>query len=104
MNSVGKSTAMLAYIPFVGFMIAFFVNREERHSLATWHIKNAFGLFILFVVAMVIMNEVHLLAGDILWLLTLFLWIYSFVMATKYREIGVPGLSDKFQRWFTFLD
>jgi|26BtaG_2_1085354.scaffolds.fasta_scaffold00019_44 uncharacterized membrane protein len=104
MKPAGKSTALLAYIPFVGFMIAFFVNREDHDPFPTWHIKNAFGLFILFVISLVIMNEVNTLAGDILWLIALFLWIFSFIMALKDKEIGVPGLGDKFQKWFTFLD
>ena len=104
MKPAGKSTALMAYIPFMGFMIAFFVNRENNHPFATWHTKNAFGLFLIFVASMVIMNEIHSLTGDILWLLTLFVWIFCFVMALQYKEKGIPGLSEKFQIWFRFLD
>ena len=28
---LGKNTALVAYAPFVGFMIAFFLNKEENH-------------------------------------------------------------------------
>ena len=49
-SPAGKSTALIAYAPFVGFLIAYFINRDENHEFATWHIKNMFGLFILFVV------------------------------------------------------
>lgn len=104
MKPAGKSTALLAYIPFVGFMIAYFVNREDNYSFATWHIKNMFGLFIMFVVAMVVMNEIHSVTGDISWLLTFCLWIFSFIMAVGNKEKGIPVLSEKFQDWFTFLD
>lgn len=104
MKPPGKSTALLAYIPFVGFMIAYFVNREDNHPFATWHIKNMFGLFLMFVVSMVIMNEIHSLTGDILWLLTFVLWIFSFIMALRNKEKSIPVLSEKFQDWFTFLD
>lgn len=105
MNSPqGKNAALLAYIPFVGFMIAFFVNQEDNHPFATWHIKNMFGLFIMFISAMVIMSEVHTPAGDILWIVTTCLWIFSFIMAINNKEKGIPLLSEKFQEWFTFLN
>lgn len=104
MEPLGKSTALLAYIPFVGFMIAFFVNREDHLPFATWHTKNMFGLFIMFVVAMVVQAEIDSLSGDIIWFITFVFWIFSFVMATKGKEKGIPVLSEKFQEWFTFLD
>jgi len=100
----GKNTALLAYIPFVGFLIAFFLNREDNCPFATWHIKNMFGLFILFVSAMVIMSRVHTATGDILWIVTTGLWGFSFVMAVNNKEQGIPLLSEKFQEWFTFLN
>lgn len=100
----GKNTALLAYIPFVGFMIAFFVNREANHPFATWHTKNMFGLFIMFVVSMVVQAEIDSLTGDILWFISLGLWIFSFIMATRNKEQGVPLLGEKFQEWFSFLN
>lgn len=100
----GKSTALLAYIPLVGFMIAYFTNQEDKHPFATWHTKNMFGLFLMFLVSMVIMNEIDSFTGDILWLLSFGFWIYSFVMAMGNKEKGIPVLSEKFQQWFTFLE
>lgn len=100
----GKSTALLAYTPFVGFLIAFFINKDENHEFATWHIKNMFGLFILFVVSMVFQLRIHVLTGDILWVITLIVWIYCFAMAFQNKKKGIPILSEKFQNWFVFLN
>ncbi len=100
----GKTTALLAYIPFVGFMIAHFNNQEDKHPFATWHTKNMFGLFIMFLISVVIMNRIHWLTGDVLWVISCCFWIFSFLMAYGNKEKGIPILSDKFQNWFSFLD
>lgn len=100
----GRSTALLAYIPFVGFLIGYFVNKEDKHPFATWHIKNMFGIFLMFFVAMVVQSHISFFLGDILSGIAFVLWIYSFIMAYQYKEKGVPGLGDKFQEWFQFLN
>ncbi len=100
----GKNIAMIAYAPFVGFFIAFFMNSELKHPFATWHIKNMFGLFLLFVVSMVVQTQVNVILGDIMWLMVFVLWIFSFVMAVRNQQKAIPLLSEKFQQWFTFLN
>lgn len=100
----GKTTALLAYIPFVGFLIAFSINQEHKHPFATWHTKNMFGLFIMFFVAVVFQAKINYIIGDILWIISVILWIYSFIMAYQNKEKGVPVLGEKFQTWFRFLD
>lgn len=100
----GKNTALVAYAPFVGFLIAFFINKDENHPFATWHIKNMFGLFLMFVIALVFQNGINYVLGDIIWIFTFICWLYSFVMAYRNKERGIPGLSGWFQQWFRFLD
>ncbi|WP_410005086.1 hypothetical protein [Aequorivita nionensis] len=101
---LGKNTALVAYAPFVGFMIAFFLNKEENHDFATWHIKNMFGLFILFIVSLIVQSHVDVTIGDILWGICFLLWLYCWAMAYFNKEKGIPFLSEKFQVWFTFLN
>ena len=100
----GRTTALIAYAPFVGFLIAFFINKDDNHAFATWHIKNMFGLFLLFIVSLIVQAQVNIVAGDILWFLCLLVWIYSGMMAYFNHKKSIPVLSDKFQSWFTFLD
>ncbi len=100
----GKSAALIAYTPFVGFLISFFINQEDKHEFATWHIKNMFGIFILFLISVVIMSNVNVTGGDIMWFATFILWIYCWIMASKNKKKGIPYLSDRFQEWFVFLD
>lgn len=100
----GKTTALIAYAPFVGFMIAYFINRDENNEFATWHIKNMFGLWLLFMVSLIIQSQIDITAGDILWLITCVFWLYSGIMAYFNKKKGIPFLSEKFQDWFTFLN
>lgn len=100
----GRATALIAYIPFVGFMISYFINKDESHAFATWHIKNMFGLFLMFVVAMVVQSQIDMLAGDIIWFICCGLWLFCLAMAFFNKQKGLPFLSEKFQSWFTFLD
>lgn len=100
----GKSTAMIAYAPFVGFIIGYFINRDENHEFATWHIKNMFGMVLLFIASLVVQSRIDITTGDILWLIIFFFWIYSWVMAYYNHKKGIPFLSQKFQEWFTFLN
>ena len=50
-NPSGKTKAIIAYLTFVGLLIAYFMNKDDRHEFATWHIKNMFGLVILLFIA-----------------------------------------------------
>ena len=99
-----KSIALIAYAPFVGFFIAFFLNQDPKYPFATWHIKNMFGLFVLFISSMVIQSAVSFTIGDIIWLLVFILWIYCWLQALLGKEKGIPVLIEKYQQWFSFLD
>lgn len=103
-SPLGKSTALIAYAPFVGFMIAFFINKDENYNFATWHIKNMFGLTLMFISSLVIQSQVNVTVGDALWLLCCIIWLYSWAMAFYNQRMGIPFLSEKFQEWFTFLN
>jgi len=100
----GKSTALIAYAPFVGFFIAFFLNEDKRDPFVTWHVKNMFGIFLLFVSAMVVQSAIDYTVGDLLWVVCFILWVYCGIQAYKGQNKGIPFLSEKFQKWFSFLN
>jgi hypothetical protein len=99
----GKTKAVIAYITFIGFFIAFSMNKDKPESFATWHIKNMFGLLVLLIIAMVTQFNINLLAGDIIYWLSVIFWGFSLAMAITNKKVGIPFLSKKFQTWFTFL-
>ncbi|TDI78422.1 MAG: hypothetical protein E2O83_06250 [Bacteroidetes bacterium] len=97
----GKTKAVVAYLTFIGMLIAYFINKDNRHEFATWHIKNMFGLLILLFVAVALQSYA---IGFYIYWTSVVLWIISLIMALFNQKRGIPFLSDKFQTWFTFLD
>jgi hypothetical protein len=102
MNSPsGKTKAIIAYLTFVGTLIAYFMNRDDKHEFATWHIKNMFGLIILLAFSVGMQNYA---VGIYIYGTSVALWLISLIMAINNKQKGIPFLSEKFQTWFTFLD
>jgi uncharacterized membrane protein len=97
----GKTKAVIAYLTFVGMLIAYFMNRDEKHDFATWHIKNMFGLVIILAIAVAFQEYV---VGFYIYWASVLLWLFSLLMAMSNKKKGIPFLSEKFQTWFTFLD
>ncbi len=80
------------------------MNQDKNYDFATWHIKNMFGLSILFIVSLIIQAQINVKIGDILWLICFLIWLYCWMMAFFNKKKGIPFLSEKFQQWFTFLN
>jgi hypothetical protein len=100
-SPAGKSRAVIAYLTFIGMLVAYFMNREEKHAFASWHIKNMFGLLILLFSSLALQKyEV----GLYVYWLSVGLWLFSLSMALTNKKIGIPFLGEKFQTWFRFLD
>lgn len=100
-NPSGKTKAIIAYLTFVGLLIAYFMNKDDRHEFATWHIKNMFGLVILLFFAVALQNYAF---GVYIYWTSVLLWAISLVFALLNKKQGIPFLSEKFQAWFTFLN
>jgi len=105
MTPPGKSKAVIAYITIVGLLIAISMNKDEPHEFASWHIKNMFGLTIMFFVSVAMSYQEYLLfIGRILFFSSMFFWLFSLIMAIANKKVGIPFLSNKFDSWFTFLN
>ncbi len=102
MNNISAHTkAIIAYCTFIGLIIAYFLNKEDKHAFTTWHIKNMFGLVILLFASLAL--QAYPVGPYIYWTSTC-LWLFCFLMAILKQQIGLPFLSEKFQTWFRFLD
>lgn len=100
-NPSGKTKAILAYMTFVGLLIAYFMNKDNPHEFASWHIKNMFGLVLLLFVS-VALKEYPI--GFYIYWLSFALWLISLIFAVFNKKKGIPYLSEKFQTFFKFLD
>ena len=99
-----RNISIIAYITFIGMLIAYFLNRDKKYEVATFHIKNMFGLVLMLLSQVAQSYDYLLLFGELLWGLLFFLWLISLIMAVKNEKRAIPWLSEKFQDWFTFLN
>ena len=44
----GKTTAIVAYLTMIGALIALSMNMEPKNTFARFHIRQAFGLHLIF--------------------------------------------------------
>lgn len=107
MNTISKqekNLSLINYITFVGMIIAYFMNKDLKSGYVTYHIKVMFGLVLLLFISQVSHAYIHIILGDVLWLTSFVLWVYSFICAVQVKKPVIPFLSENFQKWFAFLD
>ncbi|MCH4822968.1 hypothetical protein ML462_07255 [Gramella lutea] len=100
----GKITAIVAYITIIGTIIAYFMNLEPKDRLASFHIRQAFGIHITFYLIGILMglfDQGIIVAAFYLFFIVL--WGYGLLMAIKGEEREVPVLGPLFQKWFSTI-
>jgi uncharacterized membrane protein len=101
----GKSAAIVSYLFFfLGSIISIFMNMEDRHEFARFHIRQSFGLHFIFIVL------TPLVSGFDEWTITFslyifysILWIYGFLGAISGKKNLVPLLGNLFQKLFKVI-
>src|SRR5690606_40952188 len=88
----GKLAAIIAHLTFLGPVIAWFINQEEKDKFGSFYIKQSVGIFLLFLLISAILPIVP----EIMFMPTLIgfyvfifiLWIYSFsgAVSNEYRS------------------
>lgn len=100
----GRNKAIICYITFVGLLIAMSMNSSEKDPFATAHIKNMFGITLLWIIAKVSIAYINLLIGEFFFWTAIGLLIYSLYRAITNKKPELPYFTEWFNKWFTFLD
>ncbi|OQD42953.1 hypothetical protein BUL40_07610 [Croceivirga radicis] len=103
----GKTTAIVSYITIVGCLIAITMNLEPKNSFARFHIRQAFGIHLLFHAMAIVATFSGIAVASISTILYLFymaMWIFGFVQVLNEKETELPLLGNHFQKWFTFIN
>jgi len=100
----GKSNAIVAYITIIGCVIAIFMNAESKNTFASFHIKQALGIHIIYFLLLALVSgfDSWLITFSI-WLFVFVLWLYGFIGALHGRKTIVPLVGEYFQKWFDKL-
>ena len=99
--SQDKTIAIIAYLTFIGLVIAFVMNNEKKDPFATYHIRQSLGL-VLTSIALSLINVIPILG----WIISLvgafvllYMWIVGLLNAINGRENPVPILGEKYLEW-----
>ena len=97
----GKTIAIISYITIIGTLIAFIMNQNKHNYFASFHIRQALGVFLTGVIVSFIQRFTHFDWFDaILGIGVFILWIIGLIGAIQGEEKRVPLLGDQFQEWF----
>ena len=97
----GKMIAIISYITVIGTLIAFIMNQNKHNYFASFHIRQAIGIFLLGLLVNFINRYSNFDSLDmILGIGVLILWVIGLIGAIKGEEKLVPLLGEQFQEWF----
>lgn len=100
-NIPGRNTAIVAYLSIVGTVIALFMNNEDKHPFASFHIRQALGIFGVFFPSGVLFGYIDSWMAMLGFCLSVFiLWLYGFLTALSGQARPVPFLGVFFQKFF----
>ena len=92
--SDGKTIAIIAHLHFIGWIIAYFLNRDNKTELGSFYLRQTLGIFLLSLFYFVP------IVGILVSIFALILWIMSLVNALGGNTKPVFMFGDKFQEWF----
>lgn len=96
----GKTMAILSYVMFVGTLIAWSMNTNHRNRFASFHIRQAIGLDILFILLGVLVSgfDTWFISAPF-YLFVMVLWGYGLAGAVMGKIYLMPIFGNFFQKW-----
>lgn len=97
----GKQIAWISYITIVGTIIAIFMNNETKNSFASFHIRQALGIFLtFFLLGYPIGYFDSWMVSASFWTFIFILWLFGFMNALSGGQKPVPFLGEFYQNVF----
>lgn len=99
-----KNAAIVAYLTIIGSVIAIFMNSENKSSFASFHIRQALGIFLtFFALGYPIGYFDSWMISSAFYIFFFILWIFGFMGALNNEEKKVPLLGNFYQNIFKSL-
>ncbi len=99
-----KNAAIVAYLTIIGTVIAIFMNNENKSAFASFHIRQALGIFLtFFALGYPVGYFDSWMISSAFYIFFFILWIYGFMGALNNEEKKVPLLGDFYQNIFKSL-
>lgn len=99
-----KVISIISYLTIVGWLLGYVLN-DQKSPLASFHQRQSLGIYLVFLVSSMLMwiPIIGWIAGVIVFLLGLALWLIGLLDAFREKMDAVPILGDDFQKWFEGL-
>ncbi|GAA3625869.1 hypothetical protein [Flavivirga jejuensis] len=100
----GRQNAIISYLTIFGTIIAFFLNNENKNEFASFHIRQALGLWLTFFALGYIIGSFDswtISLGFYMFFCVLF--IYGFMNAVGRKAQTVPLVGNLYQKIFVNL-
>ncbi len=99
-----KTHAIISYLTIIGCIIAMVLNSEHKNQLASFHIRQALGLQLLFfALGYPVGSFDSWMVSSAFYLFFFILWIYGFIAAVSGKMSEIPLLGPLFQKLFKGL-
>jgi len=99
-----KNTAIVAYLTLIGAIIAIFMNSETKDKFASFHIRQALGIFLtFFALGYPIGYFDNWMVTSSFYLFFFILWLFGFLGALNGEQKVVPLIGNLFQNIFKNL-
>lgn len=102
-----KTLSIVAYITFIGWLIAYFSGKDQADSHVKYHLRQAFGLFVFSVVLSIILNIIMYTTGiyfiGYLGLITPILLILGIINASNGVQKPLPIIGNWSANNFQFI-
>jgi len=99
----GKTMAIVAYVFWLGLILAIFINNKDKNTFTSFHIRQSFGILLLNLAAGFAYNYISNSFGLIILIVTVVLWVIGILSAFNGNEKEVPLLGNLFQDLFKGL-
>lgn len=98
----GKLAAIIAHLFFLGPIIAFFINDEQKDPFGSFYIRQNVGITIIFLLIGALMGFVQYASAMYAFYLFIFIiWLYSFIGAISNKYNLLPVVGPFFQKMFS---
>ena len=95
----GKTTAIVAHLTIIGWIVALIMNNSEKTELGSFYIRQTLGIMLIGLLGSIVGKAIAIL-GWVISIVVIILWILSLIGAINGRKELTPMIGDKFQTWF----
>ena len=102
----GKTIAIISYLTWIGWIIAFVLYNSNKSQLAAYHLRQSLALMILGIIVYIVQIVLIFIPflgwaiAFLLWIGLVVLWVFGLIAAVNGEEKPMPIIGEKAQELF----